>query len=74
MNVFVIFLVFFVEIRRCKLHEQTNLNNTIIVSYRLSLINSIKHYSTTQLYKCIDRTSLPFDVCVVLRVCLKEEV
>ena len=40
---------------------------SIIVSYRLSLINSIKHYSSTQLYKCIDRTSLPFVVCVLFK-------
>ena len=58
---------FFVEIRRCNLHEQTNLNNTIIVSYRLSLINSIKHYSSTQLYKCIDWSSLPFVACVLFK-------
>ena len=61
-----IFLIFVGEIDVDE-HNEINLYNSIIVSYRLSLINSIKHYSLTQLYKCIDRTSLPFVVCTLFK-------
>ena len=46
----------FVEIYSLQCNEQINLNNSIIVRYRLSLMNSGKHYSphpTLQVHRLI---------------------